>query len=103
MGAWGHGPLDNDDAGDLTDTLLSPLLKKFNSRYELEARAAIYMFVQIHKIRGWKLDYEHKEAAIARLTQILNDKQWIDDWTSPATITRLLKKEISEIKRMKTV
>ncbi len=61
------------------------------------------MFMQIHKIRGWKLDFEHKQAALNKLTSMLEDEKFINSWTSPATIKRLLKKEISEIKRMKAI
>ena len=97
MGSWGYGPYDNDTAGDLTDTVLSPLLDKFTSKDHLEARAAISLFFEFHKLRGWTLDQEHREAAVERLTRILKDKKFVNDWSKPDVFRLSVEKEIRSL------
>jgi hypothetical protein len=102
MGAWGHGPFENDDAGDFLDTIkevknpMKELERALCGYNENERRAAAAFVALLAKFDRRSLS-RIKKIGVKALNDLLNDKDFVEDWRSPRTIKRRLKKEIKEL------
>lgn len=105
MGAWGSGPYDNDSAADwffgLGEIGLYDLIERGlkDGGYN-EQRAAAWL-VQRLAISPYVYDVylidEHRELAVEKLKDILDDQDWLDSWRDPDETIAEIKQQIDEI------
>ena len=105
MGAWGYGPLDNDTGADwmygLSEIGLFDLIESgiTSSSYD-EARAAIWLFQQL-SVSAYVYDVDrmdgHRDLAIKKIQEILNDSDWLEAWDSQSEVEAGLKSTLSQL------
>ena len=105
MGAWGEGPYDNDTAADwfygLKDTGIYNFIESgLNSTDYDEQRAAAWLVQRLaESVYVYDLDKfdEHRELAVKKLTNILNDNEWLGTWRDRDSIEESLRSQINAI------
>ena len=104
MGAWGHGPFDNDSAEELRDSVfksnnpMKEIEAALNNGEEYERRAAAVIINWLSKIDGRKIR-GLKRVAADELKKILADKEWIDGWDSPAAARAMMVRELKDLRK----
>ncbi len=102
MGHYGYKPFENDQAGTVIDEVFEMLHKHFNKRdfdYD-EVRGAASVLLKLGKIRVY-IDDKILDDAIECYEEILQDKDWMDDWSEPSFAKREIRKEYNALKKRK--
>ena len=108
MGAWGEGPFDNDDAGDMVSRLMDPVRVVANPKNHLrayrqyaEARAAARFILLAHGTD--LLGGPSLETVLFALVRMRCDVEWLGSWRSPRTVAKKLDGEIEDVlEKMRT-
>jgi hypothetical protein len=104
MGAWGHGPFDNDAALDWVPEIATPeMWRRLRSTLEGgtndEVRAAA-RFVRCI-VTGCRAvaptEFDITEIAIDALHRVLADRLWMASWDEPGTVRNDILTEIEMI------
>lgn len=111
MGSWGTGPFDNDDAANMTASMIDHVKKVVNGSVEPATRG---------RRRGLLVRYHYQAARfgvqvilMARGTDILGgpslhdclkallrirqDEEWLHDWQDPEQIKSAIDREIVQV------
>lgn len=109
MGAWGEGPYDNDTAADwfygLDNTGIYDFIESgLNSEDYYEQRAAAWLVQRLaESVYVYNLDKfdKHRKLAVERLTNILNDNDWLNSWRDRDLVEESLRSQIDAIENPK--
>lgn len=97
MSAWGPGPFESDDGSELASDLEALVAEAlYCPGYEYnpyKIRAAAQFLIEVPYFRS----VDHLSDARNRLTEVLDDKEWIASWYRPPTIRRALRKQLAQI------
>lgn len=101
MGAFGHGPIDTDDAMDMLykieHLIVRPLaIRKKIELYENEIRAAAEIEIYLGKM-GYDCDLEIVEGLQNKLKTLLEDEEFTSEWNSPEEVKKSLRKQIRQL------
>ena len=104
MGAWGYGPLDNDDAGDFWYEMrhaknpMKKLEEALNNRkdWKQNERRAATAFVQLLLKFDRRSLQRQKKLAVDALKE-LKSNSFSENWRSPAAVKKRLGKEIKDL------
>lgn len=100
MGAWGYGPFDNDDAGDMVAALTKKVRPVLRSRtdassYYPEARVAIQFMLLAHGtdiLGGPDLDI-----AIDALVRMRRDVEWLCTAVRPRRLAQAIEGDLAAV------
>lgn len=102
MGAWGEGPFDNDDAGDLAASMMRRIDPALDRRKDADAsyhyanaRAAAQFVMLAHGtdiLGGPSID-----KVVDLLVRMRTDQEWLASWREPKRVARALDEELLEV------
>ena len=105
MGAWGHGPFDNDAASDVIDAVLKPIRKiSWSKKPEHEEVIAavhtLLMFKNIEALESAIYAAEIWPTVLRdRLKSALNDKDWMESWEDPSAVKANIRRDLRKLNK----
>ncbi|MEZ6188624.1 MAG: WGR domain-containing protein [Planctomycetota bacterium] len=102
MGAWGTGPLDNDNVADWFAEVFDrtgfreALTEGLSSGHPDAVRGAAWAIARLAKVYVWPIDHldEDRIAAAAGLLRLQQDADWLASWDEPREVKAELAKEL---------
>jgi predicted DNA-binding WGR domain protein len=105
MGAWGCGPLDNDNVADWFGDLMGQtafrdeVVAGLKSGCPDTVRGAAWVIGNLAKVYVWPIDFLDADriAAGAGILELLHDEDWLEMWGSQAEVKKSLRKQLNAL------
>lgn len=105
MGAWGHGPFDNDRALDWVSDVATPemwnklrITLEGEGNDEIRAAARFVRCITNGCRAAGPTDFDITEVAVGALERVLKDGDWLRGWDDPGKVRNDIITEIEFLK-----